>query len=111
MKTKPTTTTTETVNPTGYPPYRRTPADALVADPRDYSDLWGYTSASLDRQRDHMAPVWAMSVAQRIAAMRRGELTLTQLTRWASRYPEQVPTINGEFEFIAALTPELAEED
>lgn len=52
-----------------------------------------------------------MTVAQRIAAMRRGELTMSQLTHWASRFPEQVPTINGEFEFIAALTPEIAEED
>lgn len=49
-----------------------------------------------------------MTVEQRIAAMRRGELTMTQLFAWASRHPEQVPLIDGEFEFIAAFTPEVA---
>lgn len=109
MNTTPTSTTTASAPE--YPAYRRTPADALTADPHNHPDLWGYARAGLDRQQEHMAEVWAMTVKQRIAAMRRGELTLTQLTRWAARYPEQVPTINGEFEFIAALTPEIAEED
>jgi hypothetical protein len=109
MKTTP-TTTNDTSTP-GYPPYLRTPAHALAVDPSAHPDLWGYARARLDRQAEHMAPVWAMTVEQRIAAMRRGELTMTQLTRWASRYPDQVPTINGEFEFIAAFTPEFAEED
>jgi len=26
---------------------------------------------------------------------------------WAARYPEQVPQINGEFEYLAAFTPEV----
>jgi hypothetical protein len=108
MNTTPTTTNDTTTR--GYPPYR-TPADALTADPAGYPDYWSFTEARLERQQEHMAPVWAMTVEQRIAAMRRGELTITQLTRWASRYPDQVPTINREFEFIAALTPEIAEED
>ena len=109
MKTTPTTTNDTTT--AGYPPYRRTPAHALAVDPHAHPDLWSFSEARLERQREHLAPVWAMTVEQRIAAMRRGELTMTQLTRWAARYPEQVPTINGEFEFIAALTPEIAEED
>jgi hypothetical protein len=105
MKTTPTTTN----HTTGYPHYRRTPADALAVDPAGYPDLWSFAEARLERQQEHMAPVWAMTVEQRVAAMRRGELTMTQLTRWASRFPEQLPTINGEFGFIAALTPEIAE--
>ena len=44
-----------------------------------------------------------MTPNERIAAMRRGDLTIEQCCAWAARYPNQVPLINGEFEFIAAL--------
>lgn len=50
-----------------------------------------------------------MTPAQRVAAMRRGELSLEQCSAWAARYPEEVPLINGEFEFLAAFTPEVCE--
>jgi hypothetical protein len=50
--------------------------------------------------------IWQMTPAQRAAAMRRGELTLEQCSAWAARYPEQVPLLNGEFEYIARWTPE-----
>lgn len=43
------------------------------------------------------------------AAMRRGELSLRQLCEWSARGPHEVPRVNGEFEFIAALTPEAAD--
>jgi hypothetical protein len=52
------------------------------------------------------APV---TVSERVAAMRRGELTLEQCAAWAARYPEQVPLLNGEFEYLAAFTPEALE--
>ncbi len=55
--------------------------------------------------------LWAMSAAEREAAMRRGELTGTQLLEWARRRPDEVPTIDGEWAFIAAGTPEVAEID
>ena len=55
--------------------------------------------------------LWAMSAAEREAAMRRGELTGTQLLEWARRRPEEVPTIDGEWAFIAAGTPEIADTD
>ena len=42
-------------------------------------------------------------------AMRRGEFSLEQCAAWAARYPEQVPQINGEFEYLAAFTPEVRE--
>ena len=61
-----------------------------------------------DRDRD-LQPLWRMTVPERIAAMRRGELTYTQCAAWAARHPEQVPLLNGEFEFIAARTPEACE--
>jgi hypothetical protein len=53
--------------------------------------------------------LWQMTVAQRIAAMRRGELSLEQCAAWAARYPEQVPLLNGEFEYLAVLMPEVCE--
>jgi len=53
--------------------------------------------------------VWQMSPAQRVAAMRRGELTVEQLAAWSARHPEQLPMLNGEFEWIAIRTPEACE--
>jgi hypothetical protein len=51
--------------------------------------------------------LWQMTPSERVAAMRRGELTLEQCAAWAARHPEQVPLINGEFEYLAAFTPEV----
>lgn len=53
--------------------------------------------------------LWQLSVPERIAAMRRGELTYEQLAAWSARHPEQVPMVHGEFEWIIAKTPEAAE--
>ena len=43
----------------------------------------------------------------RLAAYRRGELSLDSCCLWASRWPTEVPLLNGEFEFIARTTPEV----
>jgi len=62
------------------------------------------------RARDaRLRALWQMTPAQRVAAMRRGELTLEQCSAWAARYPEQVPLLDGEFEYLAARTPEVCE--
>jgi hypothetical protein len=53
--------------------------------------------------------LWEMTPAQRVAAMRRGELSLEQCSAWAARHPDQVPMLNGEFEFLAAHMPEVCE--
>jgi hypothetical protein len=63
----------------------------------------------LKTRDERLGPLWRMAPAQRVAAMRRGELTLEQCVAWAARYPEQVPLLNGEFEYLAALTPEACE--
>lgn len=55
--------------------------------------------------------LWRMTPQQRVSAMRRGELTAAQLWEWAKRRPSEVPLLNGEFEFIALLTPEIADAD
>ena len=56
-----------------------------------------------------LRPMWKMTVSERITAMRDGRLSLEQCAAWAARYPEQMPLINGEFEYLAAFTPEVAE--
>jgi hypothetical protein len=54
--------------------------------------------------------LWAMTPTERVTAMRASRLTWHQLTRWASRYPHEVPRLSGEFEFIAITTPEVADD-
>lgn len=53
--------------------------------------------------------LWSMTPEERITAMRAGRLTTHQCTRWAARRPHEVPLLNGEFEFIAAWTPEVVD--
>lgn len=60
-------------------------------------------------RQDRLRRLWRMTPAQRVAAMRAGELTIEQCCAWAARHPEQVPLLNGEYEFIAAWTPEACE--
>jgi hypothetical protein len=60
-------------------------------------------------RRARLRRLWRMTAQQRIAAMRRGELTYEQLAAWSARYPDQVPRLNGEFEWLAGLTPEACE--
>lgn len=55
--------------------------------------------------------LWAMTPQQRISAMRCGALTFCELCEWAKRRPSEVPLLNGEFEFLAAIMPEVAEID
>jgi len=60
-------------------------------------------------REERLRRLWRMTPTQRVAAMRRGELTLEQCSAWAARHPEQVPLLNGEFEYIARDTPEISD--
>jgi hypothetical protein len=62
-----------------------------------------------EAREQQLAALWAMSPAERIAAMWRGDLTLYQLTRWSSRAQHEVPLLGGEFAWIVMRTPEWAE--
>jgi len=53
--------------------------------------------------------LWAMSHEERVSAMYAGELTQRQCFEWARREPDTVPLLDGEFWFIAVLTPEVCE--
>ena len=67
---------------------------------------------ALQEQYDRL---WAMTVHERIAAMRAGRLTYQQLCHWSAHRPDQVPRLStgsggaGEFEWIAMLEPSIAE--
>jgi hypothetical protein len=42
-----------------------------------------------------------MGYERRLAAYRAGRLTRRQRTVWAARFPDEVPLLNGELEWIA----------
>jgi len=66
--------------------------------------------AAAERTRQaRLRRLWQMTAEQRVAAMRRGELTREELAAWSGRHPEQMPMLNGEFEWIAINTPEVCE--
>lgn len=48
-----------------------------------------------------------MSPSQRLRAYRDGTFNREERARWACRYPEEVPTINGEVEWIAVRSADL----
>jgi hypothetical protein len=55
-----------------------------------------------ERQLEQFLSVLSrMSVEERISASRHGGFTRAERTVWAARYPEEVPLVNGEFEWIA----------
>ena len=61
------------------------------------------------KRETRLKTMWQMTPNERIAAMRRGDLSMEQCCAWASRHPDQVPLINGEWEFIAAYMLEVCE--
>jgi hypothetical protein len=58
---------------------------------------------------DDIAALWAMSAQERVDAMWAGALTLSQLTKWSSRRPHEVPLLGGEFAWIVMRMPEWDE--
>ena len=58
----------------------------------------------------------ALTADERIAAMRAGQLSYRELCHWSAVRPDEVPRLStgsgvsdGEFEWIAAFIPEIAE--
>ena len=73
-------------------------------------ETWWESLQRLERARaGRLRSLWQMTAAERVAAMRRGDLTYEQLAAWSARYPDQVPTVHGEFEWIVAKLPEVCE--
>jgi hypothetical protein len=53
------------------------------------------------RRLDQLGP------AGRLASYRRGEFSRADLSVWAARYPEEVPTVNGEVAWIGLSMADL----
>jgi hypothetical protein len=62
-----------------------------------------HTPTSLATTDERLARMWALTAAQRLQEARHGRLTLAEMLRWASRATHEVPLVNNEFFFIAAL--------
>jgi hypothetical protein len=87
------------------------PHTAPMPEPELRNDMapetwWEALQRAQRARAGRLRSLWQMSATERIAAMRRGELTYEQLAAWSARHPDQVPIVNGEFEWIAAKTPE-----
>jgi len=67
------------------------------------------TLKALKAREARLRALWQMTASQRINAMRKGQLSLEQCAAWAARYPDQMPLLNGEFEYLAAFIPEVRE--
>ena len=66
--------------------------------------------ASLAIDPDRLARMWAMTPAQRRQAAQRGQLSLGEMLKWASRRPREVPIVDGDFFFITAFLADAAED-
>jgi len=105
------------LSPTGRPAAGGThrvpdpqPTHMPPPDPDTAPDTWWESIARAERARaGRLRLLWQMTPEQRVAAMRRGDLTYEQLAAWSARHPDQVPTVHGEFEWIVAKLAEVCE--
>jgi hypothetical protein len=67
--------------------------------------------ASLRVDPERLQRMWTLTPTERLAAARRGQLTLGEMLRWAARRPHEVPLVAGEFFFIAALSADSESDD
>lgn len=72
----------------------------------DNSASFNELTDSLTELAQAVRPIFLMSREERLATFNRGDMTREQMLAWAARCPNEVPTLNGEFLFIAASTPE-----
>lgn len=80
------------------------------ADPQTPPETRWESVARAERARaGRLRSLWQMTPGQRVAAMRRGNLTYEQLAAWSARHPDKVPTVHGEFEWIIAKLAEVCE--
>lgn len=73
-------------------------------EPRTSRNPLGIAESSEDAFSDRLA---RMSPRQRIKASRNGGFTRHERAVWACRYPDEVPTVNGEFEWLALGSADL----
>ncbi len=86
------------------------PAHMPPPDPdRDSApETWWESVARAERARaGRLRSLWQMTPEQRVAAMHRGDLTYEQLAAWSARYPDEVPTVHGEFDWSSRSSRRL----
>lgn len=64
------------------------------------------TSRSIPSAR--VARLDRLGTAGRLAQYRAGKLSRADLSVWAARFPDEVPTVNGELEWIGLTLADLA---
>lgn len=73
-----------------------------------YQGLQGRDTRSTERLIDgFVAVLRRMSAEERIRASRHGGFNRWERWVWAARYPEEVPLVNDEFEWIALNLADL----
>jgi hypothetical protein len=73
-----------------------------------YEGLEGRDARSTERLIDgFLALLRRMTPEERIRASRHGGFTRWERWVWAARYPEEVPLVNDEFEWIASNMADL----
>lgn len=67
----------------------------------------GASAGAMQSDAAFVARLAGMSPRQRVEASRNGEFTRHERAVWACRYPDEVPTVNGEVEWIALASADL----
>lgn len=92
------------------PDPRPAPMPPPDADRQTTPETWWESVQRAERARaGRLRSLWQMTPAQRVAAMRRGDLSYEQLAAWSARHPDEVPTVHGEFEWIISKLAEVCE--
>jgi hypothetical protein len=65
------------------------------------------TTESPERLQIFLSHLARMSVEERVRAARHGSFDRWERAVWAARFPEQVPLVNGEVEWIALSLADL----
>jgi hypothetical protein len=91
-------------------PETTTTTTQALASVRSKYDAFAVALTYVEDRRERLRALWEMTPEARIAAMYRGELTTEQCLAWAARYPQQVPSVNGEWAFIAMKAADLDED-
>lgn len=67
----------------------------------------GASAGTMQADAAFVARLVRMSRRQRIEASRNGTFTRHERAVWACRYPYEVPTINGEFEWLVLSSADI----
>ncbi len=83
--------------------------------PDAHQTLMASVLEAAEIRQAQLRALWAMTVAQRLAAYHRGELSLQQLRSWEQHTPHEVPaasiTGRGELPWILRYTEDFLGED